>query len=190
MWVLRVAIVIIAAGAMTMAILVNSIYGLWYLCADFVYVILFPQLLLVFYMEDSNSYGAFFGFVLGLFFRLTGGEPLLSLPPLIRYPKYDEESGYQLIPFKTMCMVITLLVIIIFSYLFKFLFTRWKVLPLSLDVFNSFGERESVQSISYKKTEHSTEFNNDAFDAENEPPPYQEVIDEKTEDNIKNDPTA
>lgn len=51
-------------------------------------------------------------FLISLFSsRITGGEPLLNLYPLIRYPNYDEDSGYQLFPFKTMSMLINLIVI-------------------------------------------------------------------------------
>lgn len=36
--------------------------GLRYLCADLVYVILFPQLLCVVYLERSNTYGCLLGY--------------------------------------------------------------------------------------------------------------------------------
>ena len=41
MWVLRVSIVCVAALSCIIAIEVNSVYGLFYLCGDFVYVLLF-----------------------------------------------------------------------------------------------------------------------------------------------------
>jgi high affinity choline transporter 7 len=49
--VMRVAIFGTGALATAMGIMVESIYGLWYLCADLVYVILFPQLFSVVYLE-------------------------------------------------------------------------------------------------------------------------------------------
>ncbi|KAK2180844.1 hypothetical protein NP493_423g02008 [Ridgeia piscesae] len=58
LWVLRVSILLVGGAATTLAIVVHSIYGLWYLCADLVYVILFPQLLCVVYVRSSNSYGS------------------------------------------------------------------------------------------------------------------------------------
>jgi len=44
-----------------MAIYIKSIYGLFVLCADFVYVVLFPQLTLVLYVPWINTYGAALG---------------------------------------------------------------------------------------------------------------------------------
>ena len=40
------------------------------LCGDFVYVIVFPQLLLVLYFNKANTYGSVFSFVIGLALRL------------------------------------------------------------------------------------------------------------------------
>ena len=142
------AILFVAAAATVMAIVVDSIYGLWFLCADLVYVILFPQLVLVLYMKDANSYGAFVGFIVGVFFRLISGEPLISLPPLIEYPWYlpsEDGVGTQYFPFKTLCMLISLVTIIIVSYIAKFMFEVCK-LPPSIDVFNSFHENEDEKT--------------------------------------------
>lgn len=38
-----------------------------YLCADLVYVILFPQLICVVYMKDSNTYGSLAGYGVGFY---------------------------------------------------------------------------------------------------------------------------
>jgi len=55
------------------------------MCSDLVYVILFPQLLLVVHFKDwCNTYGSFVAYCVGMFFRLAGGEPLIHLPPLIK----------------------------------------------------------------------------------------------------------
>ena len=40
------------------------------LCGDFVYVIVFPQLLLVLYLEKANTYGSVVSYFFGLIFRL------------------------------------------------------------------------------------------------------------------------
>jgi high affinity choline transporter 7 len=42
-------------------------------------------------------------------FRLAGGEQLIGLPPLIKYPLFDEESGTQLFPFRTMSMILSMI---------------------------------------------------------------------------------
>lgn len=111
----------VGALATVMAILVTSIYELWFLCADLVYVLLFPQLVCVIYIKYTNTYGSLAGYLLGLFFRLSGGEPALYLPPLIEYPWYNTEDG-QLFPFKTLCMVISLSSLCLVSYITKYLF--------------------------------------------------------------------
>ena len=40
------------------------------LCGDFVYVMVFPQLLIVLYMEKANTYGSVVSYFFGLIFRL------------------------------------------------------------------------------------------------------------------------
>ncbi len=130
-----------------MAITVNSIYGLWYLCSDLVYVILFPQLLCVIHVDFTNTYGSDACYILGWVFRLTGGEPLLSLPAAIKYPNWyvDDGQTYQLFPFKTMSMLISLLTIIIVSLLTKYLFESG-TLSKHADIFkvNEDGENDVV----------------------------------------------
>ena len=166
LWVLRISILLVGAAATTLAIIVHTIYGLWYLCADLVYVILFPQLLCVVYMPASNSYGSLAGFVTGVFFRLTGGEPLLSLPPLIEYPWFDADSGYQLFPFKTLSMAICFVSIVIGSYVAHALFDC-DVLPPGADILSGFNrdeddamitdkEANEKDNLSYNDSDHPT----------------------------------
>lgn len=40
---MRGSILVIAALATVLALTIESVYALWFLCSDFVYVILFPQ---------------------------------------------------------------------------------------------------------------------------------------------------
>ena len=42
LWVMRISIIVIGALACLLAIKVNSVYGLFYLSADLVYVLFFP----------------------------------------------------------------------------------------------------------------------------------------------------
>lgn len=149
LWVMRIAILLVGACACVLAIVIKSIYGLFYLCADLVYVILLPQLVCVLYFKHVNVYGSFIGFVAGCFFRLTGGEPLITgpkgeqlYPPLIEYPWYDFCKPYQCFPFKTMSMVISLLCVIVFSLLAK-----WccKALPEGCDCAHAFRESWDLQ---------------------------------------------
>ena len=76
-WVIRVAVVVIGALALTLGLLIKSVYGLFYLCADFVYVILFPQLVAAIYLPFVNVYGSIVGYVIGLILRLIGGERVI-----------------------------------------------------------------------------------------------------------------
>ncbi|XP_075540981.1 uncharacterized protein LOC142575473 isoform X3 [Dermacentor variabilis] len=57
--VLRVMVFAIGSWATYVALSVNSVFELWLLCSDIVYVLLFPQMICVLYFEDSNTYGAF-----------------------------------------------------------------------------------------------------------------------------------
>ncbi|GAB6018839.1 hypothetical protein CHUAL_000500 [Chamberlinius hualienensis] len=133
-WVMRVAIFVVGGLATAMALTIPTIYGLWYLCADLVYVILFPQLLGVVHMKHHcNTYGSLAAYIIGLFLRLIGGEALLHLPPLVHYPFYDPVDG-QLFPFRTLSMVISFITLISVSNGTTWVFENGK-LPPNFDVF-------------------------------------------------------
>lgn len=102
--VLRVCIVIVGAAATYLALSVQSVYVLWYLCADLVYVVLFPQLVMVLYSRHANKAGAFWGAIVALNLRLGGGEPLLGIPSWIPYP-WVAEDGTTYFPFRTVAML-------------------------------------------------------------------------------------
>ncbi|XP_072301216.1 high-affinity choline transporter 1-like [Eucyclogobius newberryi] len=133
-WVMRCTIFVFGAAATAMALLTGSVYGLWYLSSDLVYVIIFPQLLSVLFVKGTNTYGSVAGYVFGLLLRIGGGEPYLKLPPFIFYPGWVnqvrvhhltgdvEHFVQQRFPFKTVSMLASLLANIGFSYLTKYLF--------------------------------------------------------------------
>ncbi len=131
---MRLAIFGVGILATVMGITITTIYGLWYLCADLVYVILFPQLVSVVYIPATNTYGSLGGYTIGLLFRLLGGEPLIHLPPIIKYPGFDYENNVQLFPFKTLCMFISFGTILGISLPMQWMFEsgRW---PKHWDVF-------------------------------------------------------
>uniref|UniRef100_A0AC35F4M5 High-affinity choline transporter 1 n=1 Tax=Panagrolaimus sp. PS1159 TaxID=55785 RepID=A0AC35F4M5_9BILA len=131
--VMRAAIVAVGILATVMALTIQSIYGLWYLCADLVYVILFPQLCCVVYFKRSNTYGCLCGYGVGLLLRLSGGEPLLHFPALIHYPMYDPETSTQYFPFKTMSMCASFFCCVTTSLLTEHLFKSGALQP-ELDV--------------------------------------------------------
>lgn len=131
---MRAAIFGTSAMALATALTVSSIYELWFLCADFVYIIIFPQLVCVIYAGDTNTYGSLAGYIVGLFFRLGGGEPSMHLEPIIKYPWYDEENKFQLFPFKSFSMLISLGTIIGVSLPLKYLFEAG-IFPRRYDIF-------------------------------------------------------
>lgn len=133
-WVMRITIFIFGALATAMALLTGSVYGLWYLSSDLVYVIIFPQLLSVLFVKGTNTYGSVAGYIFGLLLRIGGGEPYLKLPPFIYYPGWVIQDRVhhltgdveffvqQRFPFKSVSMLASLLANAVFSYLTKYLF--------------------------------------------------------------------
>ncbi|XP_034971920.1 high affinity choline transporter 1 [Zootoca vivipara] len=128
-WVMRITIFVFGAAATLMALLAQSVYGLWYLSSDLVYIIIFPQLLCVLFIKGTNTYGAVVGYLFGVILRITGGEPYLHLQPLILYPGYDQEQQIQRFPFKTIAMLTSFFTNIGVSYLAKYLFESGTLSP-------------------------------------------------------------
>ncbi|UOQ46560.1 sodium:solute symporter family protein [Halobacillus salinarum] len=112
---IRVSIIIIGLSATIVALNIDSVYTLWYLCADLVYCMLFPQLTTALFDKKANTYGAIAGLCVSFFLRLGGGEAALGLPAFLPYPMV--EDGVVLFPFRTLAMVCGLLTIIIVSRL-------------------------------------------------------------------------
>nr|XP_037276741.1 high-affinity choline transporter 1-like [Rhipicephalus microplus] len=136
--VMRVSIVLVGALATFMALTAESIYGLWYLSSDLVYVILFPQLVCVVYLKERvNTYGSFAAYVVGCVLRAGGGESILKIPPFIKYPFYDYENNQQLFPFRTFSMVLSFVTLVVVSGAASCLFMSGR-LPSDWDVFNCF----------------------------------------------------
>ncbi|CAG0886997.1 unnamed protein product [Darwinula stevensoni] len=159
MWVMRIAIFAVGGLATVMALTVSSIYSLWYLCSDLVYVVLFPQLLMVVHFRrHCNTYGSLSAYVLGLFFRLSGGEPVLHLEPWIHY-MYDEETETQLFPFRTMSMLISLVALVVVSALSKYLFEsgvfppHWDIFRCIVDIPEGTAPKEQEPAEGDEKTE-------------------------------------
>lgn len=131
---MRITIFVLGALATALALFTGSVYGLWYLSSDLVYVIIFPQLISVLFIKGTNTYGSVAAYVVGLLLRIGGGEPYLKLPPFIYYPGWviqerihhlTGEVEYfvqQRFPFKSLSMVASFLANVAFSYLAKYLF--------------------------------------------------------------------
>ncbi|XP_076458896.1 high-affinity choline transporter 1-like [Babylonia areolata] len=136
-WVLRIGIVVVGVVATVIAISVKSIYGLYIMCSDLMYVVLFPQFTSVLFIPGTNPYGGLAGFFISLPLRLLSGEPLISMPPLIKYPFFDDIHG-QGFPFRSVAMLSGFLAIVVVSAITNVLFRRhW--LPPSLDVLGFFS---------------------------------------------------
>ncbi|KAI3421280.1 CDP-diacylglycerol-serine O-phosphatidyltransferase, variant 2 [Globodera pallida] len=143
---MRFSIIAVSIFATLMALTINSIYGLWYLCADLIYVILFPQLLCVVYFKASNTYGCLCGYAIGMVLRLSGGETLLHFPAIVHYPWYDAETHVQYFPFRTMAMLASLCTTVFASVYSRWLFLNGWLQP-ELDVLGcvvNIGERVNL----------------------------------------------
>ncbi|EEC13029.1 high affinity choline transporter, putative, partial [Ixodes scapularis] len=115
-WVLRTSIAVTALMSSTVAATVDSVYGLSIIMSDLVYVMLFPQLLVVVHFPSlCNTYGSVAAFFVGLGLRAVGGEPVLGIPALLRYPYFDEATQRQLFPLKTVAMLASLATLVVVS---------------------------------------------------------------------------
>uniref|UniRef100_A0A1I8HYL4 High-affinity choline transporter 1 n=1 Tax=Macrostomum lignano TaxID=282301 RepID=A0A1I8HYL4_9PLAT len=142
-WSMRAAIVVVGIIACILAIQISTIYGLWFLCSDLVYVVLFPQLISVIYLDWSNTYGSLAGYVTGMFLRISAGEALIFLPALFHYPGFvDGSEFYQRFPVKTFSMLASLASSALVSYMTHRLFTEGK-LPPAWDVFQCVVPKET-----------------------------------------------
>lgn len=115
-WMLRIAIVVVGLAAAWLAVAVGSVYTLFVLCSDLVYVILFPQLVLALFYSRTNTIGSVCGIIVGLILRVGGGESSLGIPALIPYPLTNSE-GVSDFPFRTLAMLASLVTIFLVSNL-------------------------------------------------------------------------
>lgn len=108
-----------------------KVYKLFYFCSDLVFTLVFPHLTTaLFCPEWVNPLGSAVAFIFGalmryvvvsstangikfsnliFLFRLLSGEEILNIPVYIRWPFFDEENDMNLFPFKSFCMLLTLL---------------------------------------------------------------------------------
>jgi len=137
--VLRFGVVAVGAAAAILALSVQSVYVLWALCGDLVYVILFPQLVAGLFLPGSNKIGAVAGIVVGFVLRAGGGEPLLGIPMLFPYPLVDAE-GVSQFPFRTTAMLASLVTIIVVSMATR----RWSA-PRPLELAENSGDEAAAR---------------------------------------------
>ncbi len=113
--VVRGSIIVLGLLATMMAIRIQSVYALWYMCAELVYVVLFPLLVVALFVRRVNGVGALTGAATGLLLRLGGGEPMIGLSPWLNYP-WQSDAGTEF-PFRTFSMVCGLLTTVAVSRL-------------------------------------------------------------------------
>lgn len=100
------------------------------MCSDLVYVILFPQLLMVVHFKEyCNTYGSLAAYIIAFLVRVSGGEQLMHLDPLIKFPGWDEENKRQLFPFRTLAMCMSLITLIGVSWWTKWVFETGRLAP-------------------------------------------------------------
>ena len=133
--VLQGCIWIIGVTATILALNINSIYDLWFLCSDFVYCLLFPPLVCALFDKKANTYGAIAGFTIAFILRFGGGDTTLGLPIRIDYPMI--EDGVVLFPFRTLAMVSGLITIIVVSRLTQ----KWDA-PMELRMPEAVGSEQ------------------------------------------------
>ncbi|XP_071442465.1 high-affinity choline transporter 1-like [Hetaerina americana] len=139
-WVLRIAVIVITTLATLVALTVSSTYYLSYLCSDLVYVVLFPQLLLViFWPGGVNTYGCIASFAVGVALRISGGEPGIGIPATIKFPFYDHTARVQRFPFRTAAMLCSLVTHVAVSQLARTLFQGRVLDPSRHDLLGAFA---------------------------------------------------
>lgn len=127
--VIRGSIVLLGLGAVLLALRVGSVQKLWFFCADLIFVLLFPQLVMALFDPRANRIGSVTAFIVSLALRLGAGEPLLGLPAFIDYPTIFEgmlsgptadwvdDKGNQLFPFRALAMLAGLILLPVVSRL-------------------------------------------------------------------------
>lgn len=113
--VVRRCVVLAGVAALLVALRVQSVYALWFLCSDLVYCILFPQLVAALFDRRANRTGAAAGLLVSVLLRAGGGEPALGLPRWLPYPMVDPVSGAVWFPFRTFAMLAGLATLMVVS---------------------------------------------------------------------------
>ncbi|XP_035033567.1 high affinity choline transporter 1 [Hippoglossus stenolepis] len=126
-WVIRISVVVVGIAGTSLTFLDSSVLVFWLVGVDMSYTIMFPQLVCILFFKVSNGYGASVGYMIGIIMRLLSGEPLIGLPPAIKFPgcRLDAEGKLtQYFPFRTTIMIMSLVSILLFSWLASIIFNK------------------------------------------------------------------
>ncbi|XP_038570313.1 high affinity choline transporter 1-like [Micropterus salmoides] len=137
-WVIRISVVVVGLAGTALTFLDNSVLVFWLVGVDMSYTIMFPQLVCILFFKLSNGYGATVGYMMGIILRILSGEPLIGIPPVIKFPgcRLDDEGKLtQFFPFRTAIMIISLASILLFSWLASIIFSK-DLVSERWDVFN------------------------------------------------------
>ncbi|XP_069386112.1 high affinity choline transporter 1-like [Paralichthys olivaceus] len=126
-WVIRISVVVVGLAGTALTFLDSSVLVFWLVGVDMSYTIMFPQLVCILFFKVSNGYGASVGYMIGIIMRVLSGEPLIGLPPAIKFPgcRLDAEGKLtQYFPFRTTIMITSLVSILLFSWLASIIFNK------------------------------------------------------------------
>ncbi|XP_051939264.1 high affinity choline transporter 1-like [Hippocampus zosterae] len=157
-WVIRISVVVVGLAGTGLTFLDSSVLVFWLVGVDMSYTIMFPQLVCVLFFKASNGYGATVGFLMGITLRIMSGEPLVNLPPVIRFPNCRlnaEGKLTQYFPFRTVIMLSSLVSIVVVSWLLSLAFDNG-LLPEKWDVY-MVKKRKLSKRVEEKTTVESEE---------------------------------
>lgn len=86
--VVRISIISLGIAATWMALKVQSVQALWFFTSDLVFVLLFPQLVMVLFDSKTNRAGSIAAFCVSFLLRFGGGDALFGLDKIIPYPEW------------------------------------------------------------------------------------------------------
>ncbi|XP_046393301.1 high-affinity choline transporter 1-like isoform X2 [Ischnura elegans] len=108
MWCSRISILAVAVASTGVAFMAESIYGLWYLSSDLMYVLVFPHFLIAMVAPGVGTpLASALSFIVGIVLRVLVGEESIGLPPVLKFP--------ETIPVRTLTMAVSLVVLVVVS---------------------------------------------------------------------------
>lgn len=153
MWIQRFCILILGSIATIVAIFsTTTIYGMFILAADIVFVIILPPLTCAVLLKPfwTNAYGVLAGYVVGIILRFGAGEPALKMDHFIQYPFFDTKDG-QLFPFRIFAMLCSLTTICLVSFVTRSIFQR-EVIPQIFDILNVYKREKELTFLHAEST--------------------------------------